>query len=140
MLYLQICIKCLLSLYDRNTRLHLFNEEIFNSQPITTICPVHVHNVSFGDFMDSTTKFTNNIEKKMCRVLHEYPFAIPFHDRVAAWHRMIDLDKLERYMPYGAREIIQIRRTMLYEDTYDKLSLENGIHLISSKMKALPVE
>jgi hypothetical protein len=116
----------LLSLYDRNTRLHIFPEDVFLSHTIRAICPVQNHNITFEAFMDTSATFPSPTEQKLCQVLHEYPFAIPFHDRVAVWNRMLDLDKIQRYMPYGTREVVQIRRSMLYEDTYDKLSPDNG--------------
>ena len=109
--------------------MQLFPEEVFYSAALRTVCPVESHNLFFNDFSfaeNDTSQRLNSLEQKLMKVLIEFPFALPFHDRVAAWHRMIDLDRSQRFLPRSSREHVQIRRNYIYEDAYEKLSPNNG--------------
>lgn len=71
-------------------------------------------------------------EVRFLTALRELPFAIPFATRVRVLQGLLNA---ERALQHGdAQEFlrgpaisIKLRRSHLYEDAFDKLSLENGI-------------
>jgi len=70
------------------------------------------------------------LDQRLLRVLNDFPFSLSFHDRVSIWHQMIRSDQIERQIvdsPHG-RQHVQIRRAYIYEDAFEKLSLENGMY------------
>ncbi|RWS26248.1 ubiquitin-protein ligase E3C-like protein [Leptotrombidium deliense] len=73
----------------------------------------------------STTEIRN------VTILQEIPFVVPFHDRVKILQALMFRDKehtignLHHFQVPGSSIAVQIRRSYIYEDAFDKLSLEN---------------
>lgn len=68
-------------------------------------------------------------------VLKEIPFVLPFEERVVVFQGLLLNDKIEYQntdSPFmiGSNIHITIRRNYLYEDAFDKLSIENGKYSI----------
>ena len=64
-------------------------------------------------------------------ILKELPFTIPFQERVVVFQNMVYKDKmihrgLSSHFFDGSEIRIGVRRNYLYEDAFEKLSLENG--------------
>lgn len=119
----------LMDIHDRNTRIKIFSEEVFISSKFTRIFPMESHGITFKDFYQpSQSGSLSLLDQRLLRVLNDYPFALSFHDRVSIWHQLLHTDHVERHItdnPLG-RQHIQIRRSYIYEDAYEKLSSENG--------------
>jgi hypothetical protein len=121
------------SLHRRNTRLNLFKEEVFISTYQTNITSFETHSIVFDNLIHSpppeTARGMSILEGQLLYIVRYYPFAFSFHDRVKVWNRMLDIDKaLVDPNPMVHHEDIQIRRTYIYEDAFEKLSPENGRH------------
>lgn len=70
-------------------------------------------------------------EVRLATILREMPFVIDFSQRVLVFSSLVTKDKMEyqgdaSVFMDGAKIDIQIRRNYLYEDAFDKLSVENG--------------
>lgn len=70
-------------------------------------------------------------EARTATLLHELPFLVPFQERVMLFQTKILKDKMEHqgegsHFLQGPSIQISVRRNYLYEDAFDKLSLENG--------------
>src|SRR5437868_2268272 len=116
-------------LYERNTRMNLFPEDMFISSTLSKICPVETHSLKFDHLTTDRPPFDiSPMEDKLLNILKGFPFALPFHDRVKIWNRLLDLDKQTNSdgFPLSNRPDIQIRRKYIYEDAFEKLSPENG--------------
>ena len=65
-------------------------------------------------------------------ILQEIPFVVPFHDRVKILQALMTKDKsihtgnLHEFMIPGYSFTIIVRRNFIYEDAFEKLSLENA--------------
>lgn len=64
-------------------------------------------------------------------VLKEIPFVLPFEERVVVFQGLLLNNKLEyqnadSHFMVGSNIHITIRRNYLYEDAFEKLSVENG--------------
>lgn len=65
-------------------------------------------------------------------ILQEIPFVVPFHDRVKILQALMIKDNsthtsnLHQFMIPGYSITINIRRNFIYEDAFEKLSLENA--------------
>lgn len=119
----------LMRLHDRNSRMNLYNEDIFISPTLSKICPVETHSIRIECLTTNRppTDLTP-IEDKLLKILKYFPFALSFRDRVKVWNRLLDLDKQNNDpYPLASREDIQIRRNYIYEDAFEKLSPENGM-------------
>lgn len=73
-------------------------------------------------------------EVRLATVLREMPFAIAFSQRVIVFSNLIIKDKEEhqrnsRFLQ-GPSINLSVRRNYLYEDAFDKLSVDNGKVLI----------
>lgn len=73
----------------------------------------------------STTEIRN------VTILQEVPFVVPFIDRVKVFQALMNKDKEDsrgdrhHFHMHGSTIDVSIRRNYIYEDAYDKLSLEN---------------
>jgi len=121
-----------MELHARNTRMHLFKEDLFISSAVGNILPLETHNIHF-DYISSTNESSSDVsalstlERKLLHMINVYPFALSFHDRFKVWNRMLDYDKsIVDPNPMHHHEDVQIRRSYIYEDAYEKLALENG--------------
>lgn len=70
-------------------------------------------------------------EIRTLAILREIPFAFSFTDRVQLWHQWIFNDKVQQQSEAnflrGPSISVMVRRNYIYEDAFDKLSLENGM-------------
>ncbi|KYM98999.1 PREDICTED: ubiquitin-protein ligase E3C [Cyphomyrmex costatus] len=69
-------------------------------------------------------------EVRTLTLLREIPFVVPFNNRVVVFQSLIYKDKAEQqgelaHFMQGPSIQISVRRNYLYEDAFDKLSLEN---------------
>lgn len=120
----------LMAIHDRNTRINIYSEDVFLSNKFTVVFPMETHGIRFRDFYNSPigNGTLSLLDQRLLRVLNDFPFALSFHDRVSIWHQILHTDHIEHHIsdnPLGRRHI-QIRRTYIYEDAYEKLSSENG--------------
>jgi len=92
------------------------------------IFPIDSHLIRFDDFCTHEPGYKRGaaLEGKLLRVLKEFPFALSFHDRVAIWQTMLETDQREHDNGFHVVEKIQVRRTFIYEDAFEKLSADNG--------------
>lgn len=69
-------------------------------------------------------------EVRTLAILREIPFVFSFTDRVKMWQQWILNDKKQQQgeanFLRGPSIQVMIRRNYIYEDAFDKLSLENG--------------
>ena len=69
-------------------------------------------------------------EVRTLAILREIPFVFSFTDRVKMWQQWILNDKMQQQgeanFLRGPSIQVMIRRNYIYEDAFDKLSLENG--------------
>lgn len=121
------------TLHERNTRLTLLPEEAFCSPELSAVLPLDSHLIRFDDFDSTTsTERLSAMDIKLMRLMTEFPFLLSFHNRVTVMHRLISIDRTHRFMPYDFNaHHIQIRRNYIYEDAFEKLSVENGKSLRS---------
>ena len=76
-------------------------------------------------------------EVRLATILREMPYAVSFGQRVAVFTNLISRDKQEHQgdrvnFMAGPSINILVRRNYLYEDSFEKLSPENGTaHFIS---------
>lgn len=101
--------------------------------------PIHSHTIDFEDFTQNTVSLFRGqtffltdphdlsaAENRLLIILNEAPFLINFDNRILIWQRLLENDKANREVAANPRDHIQIRRSLLYEDAYEKLSYENG--------------
>lgn len=73
-------------------------------------------------------------EVRTLAILREIPFVFSFTDRVKMWQNWIMNDKMQQQgeanFLRGPSIQVMIRRNYIYEDAFDKLSLENGIYSV----------
>lgn len=76
-------------------------------------------------------------EIRTATLLNELPFLVPFQERVMMFQTIILKDKMEyqgeavRFLQ-GPRIELSIRRNYLYEDAFERLSVENGNFLVNT--------
>lgn len=74
-------------------------------------------------------------EIRTLAVLRDVPFVFSFTDRVKMWQQWILSDRMQQQgeanFLRGPSIHVMIRRNYIYEDAFDKLSLENGKYSIS---------
>ncbi|XP_064626388.1 ubiquitin-protein ligase E3C-like isoform X2 [Lineus longissimus] len=73
-------------------------------------------------------------EARNLTILTELPFVVPFHERVKIFQKLLLKDKQESQSEmhdFGSGQVINcmIRRNYLYEDAFEKLSVENEPNL-----------
>ena len=75
-------------------------------------------------------------EIRTLAILRDVPFVYSFMDRVKIWQQWILSDRMQQQgvanFHQGPTIYIIIRRNSIYEDSFEKLSLENGKYVISS--------
>ncbi|KAH3832184.1 hypothetical protein DPMN_105462 [Dreissena polymorpha] len=76
----------------------------------------------------------SNRDVKNLVILTELPFVVAFHERVKIFHKFLQKDKEEfetETIPFiGPRSVsVMIRRNYIYEDAFEKLSLDNEPNL-----------
>lgn len=69
---------------------------------------------------------------RILTVLKEIPFVLPFEERVVVLQGLLLNNKMEyqntdAHFMVGSNIHITIRRNYLYEDAFEKLSIENGM-------------
>lgn len=76
------------------------------------------------------TAMLSTREVRTLAILREIPFVFSFTDRVKMWQNWILNDKMQQQgesnFLRGPSIQVMIRRNYIYEDAFDKLSLENG--------------
>jgi ubiquitin-protein ligase E3 C len=70
-------------------------------------------------------------EVRLATILREMPYAVAFSQRVLVFSSLVTKDKMEHQgdlAAFGEGQCInlQVRRNFLYEDSFDKLSVDNG--------------
>lgn len=70
-------------------------------------------------------------EVRTATLLNELPFLVAFQERVMVFQTIVLKDKMEHqgegiHFLQGPSIQISVRRNYLYEDAFDKLSLDNG--------------
>lgn len=69
-------------------------------------------------------------EIRTLAILRETPFVFSFTDRVKMWQLWIMSDRMQQQtelnFPYGPMIHLNIRRNYIYEDAFEKLSIDNG--------------
>ena len=77
------------------------------------------------------TAMLSTREVRTLSILREIPFVFSFTDRVKMWQNWILNDRMQQQgeanFLRGPSIQVMIRRNYIYEDAFDKLSLENGI-------------
>lgn len=92
-----------------------------------------LHSVHFV-IVDEHLPPLSTIEQRSLAILQQLPFLIEFNTRVLLLRELCrysfgDADGYPLSHDFMADNAIVIRRTHLYEDAFEKLSLENGISL-----------
>lgn len=85
--------------------------------------------LSTAYFLDEGPPLTTR-QVRILTVLKEIPFVLPFQERVIVFQGLLLNNKLdyqnESDFMVGSNIHITIRRNYLYEDAFEKLSVENG--------------
>lgn len=86
-------------------------------------------------FVDEHLPPLSTIEQRSLAIIQQLPFLIEFNVRVLLLRVLCrcsisDLDTMSLARDFTADSAIVIRRTHLYEDAFEKLSLENGVYLL----------
>lgn len=87
--------------------------------------------IFFSIFLDEGPPLTTR-QVRILTVLREIPFVLPFEERVVVFQGLLLNNKMQyqnndAHFMAGPNIHITIRRNYLYEDAFEKLSIENGI-------------
>ena len=99
-------------------------------------CTVCVNLIYFLKTEEEGNSMLSTREVRTLAILREIPFVFSFTDRVKMWQQWILNDKMQQQgeanFLRGPSIQVMIRRNYIYEDAFDKLSLENGMNNVNS--------
>lgn len=114
------------SAYDKPSNMHFMQytrRSRLNYRPFRGVPVISMDNLDEGPPL--TTR-----QVRILTVLKEIPFVLPFEERVVVFQGLLLNDKVEyqnadSHFMVGSNIHITIRRNYLYEDAFEKLSVEN---------------